>query len=113
MELVGHRTVREVLHHQVGLTVTGEAGPVDGDDVRVPAQRPHGAPLSVESVAGPLVELTAQNLDGDRAIEVGLGGAVDHAEAASPDLFEPGHPRDAQIRPLRRSPPAPSALVAR
>ena len=85
LETPGQRLAPEQLHDQVVGTVLA-ADVVQRADVRM-TQRGHRPRLALEALPrlGIGGDLPRQDLDGHRAIEAGIGGAVDLAHAAGPE----------------------------
>jgi hypothetical protein len=92
---VGERAAGEEVHDEVRVAVGGHAGVVHPHDVRVAGDGSRRAALALEATDGVGVDGTAgDDLDSDVASEGGLVGAVDDAEAPSPELSEIGQARD-------------------
>ena len=81
------RTVRVVLHHDVGPAGGGGADLEDADDVRMPGQFAHRHLLTHEPLQVVRLEIRGQHLHRDRAIQRGLAAAIHHAEPAAADLL--------------------------
>ena len=70
----------------------------NGHDVRVSGEAAHGALLAQEAVEIVRVKVGVQYLDGNGAVERGLGAAVDDPEAAVSDLLDVVKSRLTQFR---------------
>ena len=109
MDLGLQRTMRVVLHHDVGPAGGCRPDRKDRDDVRVPGQLAHGDLLTDEPFEVVGVEIGGQHFHRDDPIELGLAAAVHHAESASADFLGIGETGGHQLRrdpgvhiPLRR-----------
>jgi hypothetical protein len=74
------------LHGQEDLAV-GDADVVHGDDVGVGELR-HGLGFAEEALGGRAVDVSADELEGDPAIELGIEGGVDDSHAARAEALE-------------------------
>ncbi|CKT21297.1 Nucleotidyl transferase of uncharacterised function (DUF2204) [Mycobacterium tuberculosis] len=75
-------------HHDEGPPTRQHAHLQDGHDVRVPGKAAHGPLLAQEALEIVPIQVGAQYLDGDGAVQRGLDAAVDDAESAAPDLLD-------------------------
>ena len=82
------RILRVVRHHDEGPATRQHAHLQNVHDVWVSGKAAHGALLAQEAVEIVRVKVGDRYLDGNGAVQHGLGAAVNDPESAPPDLLD-------------------------